>query len=122
MTTSVFIEVHFWLLLVFSFVVPVSSYFVLMLRRAVSPSAVLGMGLLLTAIAGVDVYLLQSLTDLAKLTPSLMDDAVFNSSVTMGLYVLPLLFGGLGVNLVTHVLLHHLTLAERRFEKTRRND
>ena len=71
----------------------------------------------LVLIAGVDGYLLQSLANLAKISPSLADDAVFLSELSIGLYVLPLVCGGIGVNLISHVLLRHLGEAEARFEK-----
>lgn len=122
MPSSVFIELHFWLLLVLSFVVPVGIYIGLLVRRAVSASTVLAFGVVLTVIAGVDVYLLQSLTRLAAQSASLVDDAVFGSEMTLALYVMPVLFGGVGVNLISHVLVRHLTLAERRFDDAQIDD
>ena len=35
----------------------------------------------------------------------------------LGLYLLPALFAGIGINLVSHVLIHHLVSAERRFDQ-----
>lgn len=122
MQSSVFIELRFWFLLLFSIVVPSAIYYALLVRRAVSSGTVLALGLLLTVLAGVDVFLLQSLSHLAAKTPSVADDAVFLSEVTVALYVLPVLFGGVGVNLVSHVLVRHLTQAERRFEEARADD
>ena len=122
MQSSVFIELRFWLLLALSFVAPIGIYYVLMVRRAVSSGTVLALGLLFTAIAGVDVYLLQWLSHLAAKTASVLDDEVFLSEVGVALYVLPLLFGGIGVNLVSHVLVRHLTKAERRFDTEHRDD
>ena len=122
MLSSVFIEVRFWLLLALSLVAPAGIYIALLRRRAVSSFTVLGLGLLLTGIAGLDVYLLQSLTRLAAQSASLVDDAVFRSEVTVALYVLPVLFGGIGVNLVSHVLVRHLTQAERRFDEAHADD
>ena len=46
------------------------------------------------------MYLLQSLAAVAKNTPSLADDAVFISELSIALYVLPVVFGGIGVNLI----------------------
>ena len=121
MTTSVFAESAFWLLVVFSAVVPIVIYGVLLVKRAVSRSTVLILGLALVVIAGADVYLLQKLATAAKLTSSLADDAVFVSEVSLGLYLLPALFGGIGVNLVSHVLIRHLVEAEKEFEKEHPN-
>ena len=103
MSCSVFIELRFWLLLLLSVVVSVGIYVALLLRQAVSSFTVLGLGLLLTAIAGLDVYLLQSVTHLATQAPAIADDAVYGSEVTMALYVLPVLVGGIGVDLLSHV-------------------
>ncbi|CAN7208613.1 hypothetical protein LJR118_000674 [Acidovorax sp. LjRoot118] len=117
MNASVFVELRFWVLVVFSLVLPAGIYAALLRTRAISRLAVLGFGIALVLIAGVDVYLLQSLAALARHTPSMADDAVFLSELSIALYVLPVVFGGIGVNLISHVLLHHLTEAEKRFER-----
>ncbi len=117
MNASVFVELRFWVLVVFSLVLPAGIYAVLLRTRAISRLAVLGFGIALVLISGIDVYLLQSLAALARHTPSMADDAVFLSELSIALYVLPVVFGGIGVNLISHVLLHHLTEAEKRFER-----
>ena len=40
---------------------------------------------------------------------------MFDSEVTVGLYVLPALLAGIGINVTSHVLIQHLTDAQRRF-------
>jgi hypothetical protein len=117
MSASVFLEVRFWLLVVFSLVLPAGIYGLLLRSRSISSRAVLVFGIALVLISGVDVYLLQSLSSLAKTSPSLADDALFVSELSIALYVLPVVFGGIGVNLISHVLLRHLTEAEKRFER-----
>lgn len=117
MSLSVFVELRFWVLIVFSVVLPAGIYAALLRTRAISRMAVLGFGVALVLIAGVDVYLLQSLTSVAKITPSLADDAVFRSELSIALYVLPVVFGGIGVNLISHILLQHLSEAETQFDK-----
>ena len=117
MSITVFVELKFWLLVVFSLVAPVAIYLVLLAKRAISRITVLVLGLTLVAIAGLNLYLLQSLVAMAKVTPSLADDAVFASEVTLGLYLLPALFAGIGINVISHVLIQHLNQAERQFEK-----
>jgi hypothetical protein len=114
---SVFVEVRFWLLVVFSLIAPVAIYALLWAKRVISPWTVLVFGIILVLIAGVDVYLLQSLATQAKGTLSLIDDTMFLSELSVALYVLPVVFGGIGVNLISHVLLRHLTAAERRLEQ-----
>lgn len=122
MSLSVFVEVRFWLLVIFSLVLPAGIYGVLLRSRSISSRAVLVFGVALVLIAGVDVYLLQSLSSLAKTSPSLADDALFVSELSIALYVLPVVFGGIGVNLISHVLLRHLTEAEKRFEREHLRD
>lgn len=117
MSASVFVEAKFWLLVVFSFVVPVAIYAVLLAKRAVSRATVLALGLALIVVSAFDVYLLQSLVARAKLTPSLVDDTLFLSELTVALYLLPALFAGVGVNIVSHVLIRHVVAAEARFER-----
>ena len=117
MNQSVFVELRFWLLVAFSVAVPAGIYGVLLVTRSISRFAVLWFGVALVLIAGVDVYLLQTLATLAHKTTSLTDDIVFTSELTVALYVLPLVFGGMGVNLVSHVLLRHLSEAEGRFDR-----
>ena len=107
MSLSVFVELRFWVLVAFSLVLPAGIYGLLLATRSISRVAVLGFGVALVLIAGVDVYLLQSLASLAKTTPSL----------SIALYVLPVVFGGIGVNLISHVRLRHLTEAEKRFDR-----
>ena len=119
---SVFVEMRFWLLVVFSVVLPAGLYAGLMAINAISRAAVAVLGLSLVLVAGVDVYLLQSLAVLAKATLSVVDDAVFLSELSIALYALPLMLGGIGVNLISHVLLRHLESAEKRFERRRLDD
>ena len=66
----------------------------------------------LILLSGADVFLLRRLKDMALATPSLLDDKVFASEFTVALYLLPLLFGGVGINLVSHVLVEHLRTVE----------
>lgn len=112
---SVFAELRFWVMLTVSVVLPCGIYGALLMKRAVSRTTVLLLGLTLIAVAGLDVYVLQSLAAAARQTPSLADDAVFLSEVSLALYLVPAMFGGIGVNVVSHVLIRHLIEAEKRF-------
>ena len=116
----VFVDVRFWLLVALSAVLPAAIYAALLVRRAISRTTVVLFGLVLVLIAGLDVYLLQGLAKLARITPSLADDAVFLSELSIALYIFPVMFGGIGVNLVSHVLLRHLSEAEERFDREHR--
>lgn len=117
MTHSVFVQVKFWLLVVTSVVLPLGIYAAMRLKRAISPGTSLLLGLSLVLIAGLDVYFLQGLSASARLTPSLADDALFFSEISLALYLIPAMFGGIGVNVLSHVLVGHLVEAERRFAR-----
>ena len=117
MTRSVFAEIWFWLVVIVSVALPFGIYGVLMVKRAISRTTVLFLGFSLIGVAALDVYVLQRLTAVARLTPSLADDAIFVSEVSLALYLLPFLFGGIGVNVVSHILVAHLVEAEERFKK-----
>lgn len=117
LATTVFSEVKFWLMVASSIILPLGMYGVLMLKRAISPRTTLALGFALVAIAGLDVYFLQILASEARLTRSLADDAVFVSEVSLALYLIPVMFGGIGVNVISHVLVRHLDKANRRFEQ-----
>ena len=55
MSLSVFVEVRFWLLVIFSLVLPAGIYGVLLRSRSISSLAVLVFGVALVLIAGVAV-------------------------------------------------------------------
>jgi hypothetical protein len=121
MKFSVFAEFYFWILVACSLVLPTAIYLVLLFKRAVSRPTILILGLTLVAISGVDVFLLQRLEAMSKLSPSLLDDAVFNSEVTIGFYLLPALFAGIGIDVISHVLIRHLDKAQRAFRREHRD-
>ena len=120
--STLFTHWAFWMLVVFSLILPFGIYGSLLRRRTISKVAVLIFGLAMVIIAGVDVYLLQTLATAAKQTPTLADDAIFVSELSTALYLLPAMFGGIGINIVSHVLLRSLSSAERRFEKQHLHD
>ena len=117
MNDSVFFQARFVLLVVFSVVLPVAIYAFMLATRAISRRAVLLFGIALIALAGVDVVLLQGMATLARLSLSAVDDLLFNSEVSVALYLLPAVFAGIGTNVVSHILVRHLVDAERQFDK-----
>ena len=119
MVKTVFVEIQFWLLVLFSIIVPVAIYYGLLKRRNISRNTVLLFGVVLLLFSGVDIYLLQVLSKMAKTSLSHWDNSVFLSELSMALYLLPITYGGIGVNLISHVLIRHLSRAERRFEQMR---
>ncbi len=119
MVQTVFVEIQFWQLVLFSIIVPVAIYYGLLKRRNISRNTVLLFGVVLLLISGVDIYLLQVLSKMAKTSLSHWDNSVFLSELSIALYLLPITYGGIGVNLISHVLIRHLSRAERRFEQMR---
>jgi hypothetical protein len=117
---SVFFEAEFLALIVFSFILPVGIYFYMMWKRAISRKTVLIFGSILIGISGVDIFLMQRLAVMARNSSSLIDDRIFVSEISVALYLLPVLFAGIGVNLISHVLTNHLTDAERQFDREQR--
>jgi hypothetical protein len=117
MNESIFIHVEFFLLIIFSLVLPIGIYSYMLLKKAISRKTVLLFGVSLIFISGVTVVLLQRLATLSRLSPSLIDDHFFTSEISAALYLLPALFAGIGVNIISHILISHLNSAERRYEK-----
>ncbi len=121
-SSPVYTEIRFWLLIIFSIILPFAIYGVLLLKRAISPMIVLLFGFLLVVIAGIDIYLLHSLS--ASISSSASADKAFLiSEISLALYLLPALFAGVGINVVSHILVSHLVEAEERFKQdTARKD
>ena len=114
-------EDGFWLLIAFSILAPVGVFTTLLMRRVISRPAVLVFGIVLILLAGLDVVLLQKLNSWATVVPAPREDHFFASEVSLALYLLPVVLAGIGVNLVSHVLIHRLGEAERRFDKSHKN-
>lgn len=119
---SVFTEASFWLMVAVSVVLPFCIYGVMIVKQAISRRTVLVLGFSLVAIAAVNVYFLQRLATTAAITPSLADDVLFVSELRVALYLLPALFAGLGINVISHVLTTHLAEAEKRFGEQHPDD
>ena len=122
MGDSVFIKIEFFVFVLFSLVLPIALYGYMMWKQAISRKTVLLFGLLLIGIAGISIVLLQSLTEFAKLTPSLLDDRTFSSELSLAIYLLPALFAGIGINMISHLLITHLADAEQRYDRTKANE
>ena len=121
MSGSVFVEVRFWLLVFITLVAPLAMYVLLRHQRAVSRASVLLLGLTLVVIAAVDVWLLHGLQAAAIKNLSRLDDFL-DSEVTLSLYLIPALFGGVGIDLVSTVIRQHLLRIERHHRQHRRRE
>ena len=116
MNDSVIVKLEFFLWVLFSIVLPVGIYGYMLWKKIISRMSVLAFGVSLILISGVTVYLLQRLNELVKLSPALFDDRIFASETSVALYLLPVIFAGIGVNVISHVLISHLIGAERAFD------
>lgn len=117
MGNFIFIKFEFFAFVLITLVLPAGIYGFMMLKRAISRKTVLLFGVLLIGIAGASVALLQYLADYARRSPNLFDDRLFTSEVSMALYLLPALFAGIGINMISHLLISHLADAERRYDR-----
>ncbi len=117
MSGSAFIEIDFAALVAFSVVFPIGLYVYMMWRKAISRATVLFFGCVLIVLSGVDIFLLQRLKSISIATASLLDDAFFSSEISVALYLLPAVFAGTGLNMISHILIRHLVEAERRFDR-----
>lgn len=117
MGASIFVQIEFFALIVFSLILPVGIYAYMMWSKTISRVTVLLFGCALIVLSGIDVFLLQRLAVLSKNSPSLIDDRIFSSEISIALYLLPILFAGIGVNIISHVLMNHLTDAENQYDR-----
>lgn len=113
---SVFFKVEFILLIIFSLVLPTAIYIFLLKVKKISQGWISLFAMLLILIAAVVLYLLQTLKQLSHHTGTPLDDQVFNSEITVALYIIPALLTGVAINLISHVLLNHLKIAEKRYQ------
>jgi hypothetical protein len=114
---SVFFEFAFLALVASSIVAPGVIFGLMLWKRAMSRTTVLLFGVMLIVLSGVDVALLVTLESAAKLTPSLIDDQLFASEISIALYVLPAVLAGMGTNIVSQLLIKHLEDLEREFDR-----
>lgn len=119
-------DVRFWavfmLLILFSFLIPGVIYAVMIIKRSISRRTVFALGLALILVAGIDAVLLQHLAIKAAQTPAIWDDRLLTSELSIALYLLPLVSAGIGINIVSHLLITHLLEAERNFDRAHEND
>ena len=114
-----FVEAELLLLIVLSVVAPVGIYIFLYRKLKISRWTVVLFALLLIALAAVDVVLLQSIAGNVHASQSLFHDGLISAQLSVALYLLPAAFAGLGINLISHVLINHLNEAEKQFDQAR---
>ncbi|WP_223247294.1 hypothetical protein [Sulfuriferula sp. AH1] len=107
--------IEFLLVILFSLLIPGGIYAVMLVKHSISRMTVLLLGLTLIAVAGIDAVLLHHLANEAAHTRAIWDDRLLTSELSMALYLLPLVTAGIGINIVSHLLIRHLTEAERNF-------
>ncbi len=117
MTQNVFYEVEFVLLVLFSIVIPAGIYAFLFRKVSISRWTIGAFATVLLGVAGINVILLQHLSQVARPVGSMIHDKLLSGQVSLALYVFPLVFGGVAVNLLSHMLVSHLDEAEAAFEE-----
>ena len=120
MVNSIFVEKEFFLLIVVSIILPVGLYAFMMMKQSLSRAKVLLLGVTMVFIAGANVVLLHRLAAMAKVSRSLLDDGMFSSEMSLALYLVPALFAGIGINIISHVIVRHLEDAEEQFDRLQR--
>lgn len=119
---ALFFQAEFFLLILFSFLIPAAIYLIMMIKHTISRMTVLLFGVTLLLLAGVDVVLLHHLANETHQTATLFTDKLFTSELSLALYLLPLISAGIGINIVSHVLITHLTEAERNFDRAQKEN
>ena len=117
--TPVYFEMQLLLLILASIVLLLGIYGFLYRRSAIGRGTVMVFALVLLVIAGTDVALLHGLNGRIQEGPLLLYGHLFSEQLATALYVLPAVLAGLGINLMSHVLIHHLNEAEQRFDYER---
>lgn len=117
MADSVFLKMEFYFLIFFSLVLPAAIFATMLLKKALARSIVMLFGVLLLVLAGIDIVLLKKLAWLARTSLSTLDDGFFNSEMSLSLYLLPAFLGGVGTNVISHILIRHLREAEDKFDR-----
>ena len=112
MNQTIYLEYEFWGLLVCTIILPAGIFVWMTWKRKFSRTTLLMIGTLLVFLSGLDAIFLQRLSAKAKASANLLDDRIFASEISITLYIIPLILAGIGVNLLSHVLCEHLTIAE----------
>lgn len=112
MNNPFYLELEFWGVLACSVILPASIFVWMTWKRSLSRFIIIVIGFFLVCIAGGDVIFLRLLSGKAKATPDILDDKLFVSEISIALYIIPLILAGIGVNLASHVLCNHITIAE----------
>jgi hypothetical protein len=116
---TVFLETEFVALILVAVVAPIAIYAYFVWKRAISRRTVLLLGMTLIGISAASVALLQRLKAMALLTPSQLDDRIFASEISLALYLMPVVFAGIGINIISNLLIRHLDGAEERFDRAK---
>ncbi|KXW55475.1 hypothetical protein FV185_12420 [Ferrovum sp. PN-J185] len=114
------IEWDFILLVLFSIIVPFGIYYFLSVIQSISRTKVVLFSFSLLIISGIDVVLLQRLSHKATHISQSTYSKFFQNELSIALYLLPALFAGIAINLISHVLIEHLNQAEKRFDNERK--
>lgn len=115
MNESAFLVLEFYGVLVTTFVLPVLIYIYMLKKRSISRYHVVVYGVVLVSLSALSAFFLSRLREMSLLSVSLTDEKLFASEISIALYIVPAIFAGIGINIISHVLIDHLQSAERRY-------
>lgn len=107
----------FWVMGITSLILPIGIYFYLFQKKMMSETVIVLFGFALIGIAGLDLFLLQLVSSEIRLLPVRVNSVVFLSELSVARYFFPAVFGGLGLNIISHMLTAHLIKAKKRFNE-----
>lgn len=113
-------RIEFGLVIAFSFLIPTAIYAAMMIKRSISRRTVALLGVALIAVAGADAVLLHHIAYAAQHTLATWDDKLFTSELSVAVYLLPLVSAGIGINIISHLIITHLAEAERAFDQAQK--
>ena len=108
LTETLLVRFEFWGLVIAAIALPLIVLMALLKSKTIARARLIGCAAFLILLGALDIGLLRSVMVLARSTPGFVDDAVFLSEYSAALYILPYLSAGVGVNLLTHAITHHL--------------
>jgi small basic protein len=110
MPNSTWIEAQFWTLVLGSILPPLGIIVHLIRTAEIRRYVLMSFAVALLVLACLDFVLLGRVAHLARHTPDLLANGIFLSEASAALYILPLAWGGVGINLLSFVITQHLRI------------
>jgi hypothetical protein len=122
MQEAIEFESRLLLILALSIFIPIVLYGLMMWKKSISRKTVVLLALVLLSTAGLDIFLLRKLSLMAERSPVVSNSYFLSNEVSIALYLLPALFAGIGINMLSHILVSHLAEAETKFDEEHKAD